>query len=142
LEQHGKLGGGGHLLALRGTLPSALMNNGVEGEEALGGWSMKVGVPPEAEAEGAMVSPTLGHLKTRLVHVSSSLESIATTPLSSTVTGVGLMGWGAGVAEVEGAMASRSTNFFFLSSLKPMSTHKQLVNTESRRQMRHQRKLK
>jgi len=38
LEQHRKLGGRGHLLALEGTLPSTLMNNKVE----LGGGAWRV----------------------------------------------------------------------------------------------------
>ena len=77
--------------------------------------------------------PTLGRLKTRPVHVSSSSDSTATTPPSSTAAGAGLMGWGTGVTEVEGAMgveglapaaaalrlANRSASFFFLSLLKP-----------------------
>jgi len=40
------------------------------GEEALGGLSLKVGVPPDVEGEGATASPTLCLLKTRPVHVS------------------------------------------------------------------------
>ena len=53
---------------------------------------MKVGVPVEAEAEGATVTPTLGRLKTRPVHVFSSSDSTATPPLSSTAAGAGLVG--------------------------------------------------
>jgi len=106
---------------------------------------MKVGVPPDAEVEGTTVSPALGRLKMRPVHVSSSSDSTATTPPRLTMPGVGLMGWGTGVAEVQGAMGvegpattvaalhltSRSTNFFFLSLLKPISTRKKKVNTEN-----------
>jgi len=62
---------------------------------------MKVGVPVEAEAEGTTVTPTLGRLKTRPEHVSSSSDSIATAPLSSTVAGAGLVGWEAGATEDE-----------------------------------------
>ena len=40
---------------------------------------MKVGVPPDAEVEGATASPTLDLLKTRSVHVSSSSVSTTTT---------------------------------------------------------------
>jgi len=65
---------------------------------------MKVEDPPDAKAEGATASPTLCLLKTRPVHVSSSSVSTATTPLCSSTAGAGSMGWGAGVAEVEGAM--------------------------------------
>ena len=84
---------------------------------------MKVGVPPDAEAEGATASPTLCLLKTRPVHVSSSSVSKATTPLCPSTAGAGSMGWGAGVAEVAARrLASRSANFFFLYLLKPIST--------------------
>jgi len=96
---------------------------------------MKAGVPPDVEAEGVALSPTFCHLKTRSMHVSSSSVSTATTPLCPPTAGAGSIGWGAGVAEVEGAMgfdmpspaavalrlASRSANFFY-SLLKPIST--------------------
>jgi len=93
---------------------------------------MKVGVPAEAEAEGATVTPTLGHLKTRSVHVSSSSDSTATPPRTSTAVGVELVGWEVGATEDVGVrgiemlapiavalrLAKRSANFFFLSLLK------------------------
>jgi len=97
--------------------------------------------------EGVAVLPTLGRLKTRPVHISLSSDSTTITPLRSTAAGAGLMGWGADVAEVEGAtgvdvpsptaaalrLASRSANFFFLSLLKLISTHRQQVNTGNKR---------
>jgi len=104
---------------------------------------MKVRVPAEAEAEGAMVIPTLGRLKTRPGHVSSSSDSIATAPLSSTAARAKLMGWEASAAEDEGVrgverfapvaaafrLARRSAGFFFLSLLKPVPTRSPGVMT-------------
>jgi len=104
---------------------------------------MKARVPPDAEAEGATASPTLCLLKTRLVQVSSSPDSIATTPACLSIAGAGSVGWGAEVAEVEGAtgvegpapaaaalhLDNRSASFFFLTLLKPISTQRQQVNT-------------
>jgi len=73
---------------------------------------------------------------------------MTTTPLCPSTVGAGLMGWGADVTEVDGVtgvdvpspttaalrLASRSTSFFFLSLLKPISTHRQQVNTGNKRQ--------
>jgi len=70
---------------------------------------MKVGVPTEAEAEGAMVTPTLGRLKTRPVHVSLSSHSTATAPLSSTATGARLVGWEAGGPKMKGLGALKGS---------------------------------
>jgi len=127
LKQHGELGSGRHLVAFKGALAPAFVNNEVaQGGGALGvipeSWS-----PTISEGEDATTSPTLCLLKTRPVHVSSSSDSTTTTPfcLSSTGTEVAEVGGVMGVevatpAAVALRLASRSANFFLLSFLKPI----------------------
>jgi len=93
---------------------------------------MKFGAPTETEAEGTKDTPSLGRLRTRPVQVSSSSDSIASTPLRSLAIGAEVIGCGAGIVYVDGAkgigrhvpvatalcLARRSANFLFLSSLR------------------------
>jgi len=87
LEQQRKWRNGGHLLALGN--PSTLRYCKGSGEEALGGWSIKVGNPPDAEVEVATALPTLDLLKTRSMHISSSSVSTSTTPSGLSIAGAG-----------------------------------------------------
>ena len=91
-------------MAFMGTLSPTFVNNEMARGGGTWGLSLKVGVPPDAEGEDTTTSPTLCLLKTRLVHVSSSSVSTATTPFCLSSAGAGSIGWGAKVAEIEGAL--------------------------------------